>query len=328
MSAVTPEPIMKIAMGYMAAKFLFVANEIGLFDALANGPANLEELATRIAVPSRTTGIVAAAMLSLGLIEQEEGRYRNSAAAAAFLVDKATLNLRPMLRYFDTFSYPVWQNLSEAVRLDSGQGRFTKFDLAQQHAYSAGVEAITAPVAAALSISYDFGPHRRLLDVAGGTGSLLLAVLRHYPALRGTLFELPQVCTVARQRLAKEPERTRIDIVEGDLFGGPLPSDHDVVLVANAVHMFSLAHNVELMLKSRAAVQTGARLLLVDFWTDPTHSDPPAAALMSGAFLLTSGEGQTYSEQEADEWLKRTGWRKRERKALAGATSLVVAEAI
>jgi hypothetical protein len=267
-------------------------------------------------------------MLSLGLIDQEEGRYRNSAATAAFLVDKATLNLQPMLRYFDTFSYPVWQNLSEAVRLDSGQARFAKFDLAQPHTYSAGVEAITAPVAAALSISYDFGRHRRLLDVAGGTGSLLLVVLRHYPALRGTLFELPQVCTVARQRLAKEPERTRIDVVEGDLLAGPLPGDHDVVLVANAVHMLSVAHNVELMQKSRAAVQAGARLLLVDFWTDPTRSDPPAAALMSGAFLLTSGEGQTYSEQEADEWLKRTGWRKRERKALAGATSSVVAEAI
>jgi hypothetical protein len=63
MSAVTPEPIMKIAMGYMAAKFLFAANEIGLFDALATGSVNLEELATLIVVPSRTTGIVAAAML-------------------------------------------------------------------------------------------------------------------------------------------------------------------------------------------------------------------------------------------------------------------------
>ena len=107
-----------------------------------------------------------------------------------------------------------------------------------------------------------------------------------------------------------------------------LPDDHDVVLVANAVHMFSVVHNLELLQKSRAAVQAGAQLLLVDLWTDPTHSNPAAAALMSGAFLLTSGEGQTYSEQDAGEWLNRTGWRKRERKALAGATSLIVAEAI
>ena len=319
---------MKIATGFMAAKFLFAANEIGLFEAIESGPATLEEIANRIAVPSRTTAIVASAMVGLGLIEQEAGRYRNGAAVAAFLAGKTTVNLRPMLQYFDAISYPVWQNLTEAVRLDGGQGRFAKFDPAQQQIFSAGVEAFTAPVAAALPAAYDFSPHKRLLDVAGGTGSFLVALLRHCPGLRGTLFELPQVCTVARQRLAKEPERTRIEIIEGDLFGGSLPSGHDVVLVANAVHMFSATHNLELMRKSRAAVQAGARLLLVDLWTDPAHCDPPAAALMSGAFLLTSGEGQTYSEQEADEWLGQTGWRKRERKALAGATSLIVAEAI
>jgi hypothetical protein len=63
--------------------------------------------------------------------------------------------------------------------------------------------------------------------------------------------------------------------------------------------MFSVVHNLELLQKSRAAVQAGAQILLVDLWTDPTHSSPAAAALMSGAFLLTSGEGQTYSEQDA-----------------------------
>ena len=150
-----------------------------------------------------------------------------------------------------------------------------------------------SPLAAALPVAYDFTPHRRLLDVAGGTGSFLVALLRHCPGLRGTLFELPQVCAVARERLAKEPERARIDIVEGDLFNGYLPDDHDVVLVANAIHMFSVTHNLELMRKSRAAVQAGARLLIVDLWTDPTHSNPAAAALMSGAFLLTSGEGRS-----------------------------------
>jgi Dimerisation domain len=49
------------AMGFMAAKFLFAASEIGLFEALADGPASTDEIATRIAVPQRTTGIVLAA---------------------------------------------------------------------------------------------------------------------------------------------------------------------------------------------------------------------------------------------------------------------------
>jgi hypothetical protein len=98
------------------------------------------------------------------------------------------------------------------------------------------------------------------------------------------LFELPGACAVARQRLSTEPEETRIDIVEGDVFKTPLPSDHDVLLVANTVHVLSVPHNLELMRKMRATVKTGARLLLVDFWMNPTHTEPPAAALMSGNF--------------------------------------------
>ena len=66
MSAITPEPILNIAIGFMGAKQLFAASEIGLFEALADGPASLEELAGKTEVPARTAGIVAAAMVSLG----------------------------------------------------------------------------------------------------------------------------------------------------------------------------------------------------------------------------------------------------------------------
>jgi hypothetical protein len=64
MPAITPEPVLKIATGFMAAKHLFAASEIGLFEALADGPAGLEELAGKTAVPARTLGIVAAARRS------------------------------------------------------------------------------------------------------------------------------------------------------------------------------------------------------------------------------------------------------------------------
>ena len=326
--SVTPEPIMKIAMGFMAAKYLFAATEIGVFDVLARGPASLGELATSTGIPSRTLGIVAAAMVSLGLLEQDGSRYRNSETAEAFLADiPGRLDLRPILRYFDEIVYPRWEKFAEAIRTDQGQPQFSKFTTHQQQTFSAAVEVFSAPGAVALAGSYDFGRHHRLLDIAGGTGSFLIAVLQHHNALKGTLFELPGACAVARQRLANEPERSRIDVVEGDVFKDPLPGGHDVVLIANVVHVFSAAHNIELMRKIRAHVMPGARLLLVDLWTDPSHSQPSAAALMSGQFLLTSGEGQVYSEQEADEWLAQTRWKKLERKTLAGPASCIIAEA-
>ena len=51
-SSVTPDPIIQLAMGFMASKHLFIANEIGLFQRLAAGPATLDELAQRTGVPS------------------------------------------------------------------------------------------------------------------------------------------------------------------------------------------------------------------------------------------------------------------------------------
>jgi hypothetical protein len=312
----------------MAAKQLFAASEIGLFEALADGPAGLEELADKTAVPQRTVGIVAAAMVSLGLIDQEGSRYRNGEAAATFLAGKPGHDVRPVLRFFNSISYPLWERLADAVHIGEDQAQFGKFDREQQQIFSGGVEALTAPVAASLTAAYDFSGHKQLLDVGGGTGSFLLAVLRAYPALRGTLFELPGACAVARQRLSAEPEGKRIDIIEGDMFKTPLPAGHDVLLVANTVHVLSPLRNLDLMRKMRATAQSGARLLLVDLWMNPTHTEPPIAALMSGEFLVMGGEGQAYSEQEADHWLQQTGWRKHERMPLAGASSVIVAEAV
>lgn len=327
MTTPSPEPIMKIAMGFMASKHLYVASEIGLFEALAAGPATLDELASRTGVPARTVAIAASAMVSLGLIEQAGSTYRNGEATTAFLAGKPGPDLRPLLRFFDQISYPLWQKLADAVRSGNGQAQFGSFDKRQQEIFSAGVESFTGPGAAALAQNYDFSRHRRVLDVAGGTGSFLIAVLKRHPNLKGTLFELPGPCAVARRKLASLPEGSRIDVVDGDVFKDALPAGHDALIVANTVHVFSATHNIELLRKMRAGVQPGARLLLVDLWTDPSHTQPGPAALISGEFLVMSGEGQAYSEQEADAWLGQTGWTKIEKRPLAGPTSVIVAEA-
>jgi hypothetical protein len=76
-----------------------------------------------------------------------------------------------------------------------------------------------------------------------------------------------------------------------------LPTGHDVVLLANIIHYFLPEQNIELVGRVRAAVEPGARLLLVDWWTDPTHTQPVPAALMAGEFLANVG-GDVYSEDE------------------------------
>jgi hypothetical protein len=121
MAQITPDPIMRIALGFMAAKHLFVASATGLFEALAGGPATLDELAKKCGVPRRTLGISADAMTSLGLVERDRDRYCNSDAAAAFLAGMPGPDLRPMLRFFDRISYGLWTNLEAAVQAGEGQ---------------------------------------------------------------------------------------------------------------------------------------------------------------------------------------------------------------
>jgi len=123
----TPEPIMRIAMGFMAAKHLFVAGAIGIFEKLAEGAATADELAGRCGVPSRTLRISANAMLSLGLLEHDGERYRNGPVAAAFLAGNPGPDLRPMLSFWDRISYPAWTRLENAVRTGEGQAYFDRF---------------------------------------------------------------------------------------------------------------------------------------------------------------------------------------------------------
>jgi hypothetical protein len=231
-----------------------------------------------------------------------------------------------MLRFWDKLSYPAWLNLESAVRNGQGQAGFFRFDKEEQQIFSTGVEAFSAPAAAALATGYDFGRHRRILDVAGGTGSFLIAILRRHAGLRDTLFELPGTCAVARRRLAREPEGARVEVIEGDLLKDPLPEGHDAVVAANIVHGLSEPHNLDLLRNLRSHPAAGARLLLIDLWMDASRTQPPAAPLMSGEFLLHAGEGQSYAEDEADAWLAQTGWRKLERRPLAGPASVIIAE--
>jgi SAM-dependent methyltransferase len=326
-AGVVPDSIFQIASGFMAAKHLFVANEVGLFAALAAGASTLDELGSRTGIARSRLRILADAMVVLGLVERRGDRYRNGPVATAFLGGGDTsADLRPFLRFWDRLSYPTWIKFEEAVRTGRGQTSLS-FSEEDQRIFSEGVEALQVGPAHALPGAYDFSGHKRVLDVGGGTGSWLLAILQRYPELTGTLFELPMAAAVARQRLVDYPAGNRAEVVVGDFFSDPIPEGHDVVLIANVIHLFSPERNVHLLRRIRERVPGGARLLLVDFWTDPTHTEPSLAALLAGEFLVITGEGDVYSDEEVTGWLEGTGWRTLDRRTVTGPVSVVVAEA-
>jgi Dimerisation domain len=113
---VTPDAIMEVARGFMAAKHLFAASSIGIFEALADGPATVAEIATRAGISERAAHISADAMVALGFLDLEQGRYSNGAAASTFLAGRTPAGLRPVLRFRDLVSYPAWAQLEPVLR--------------------------------------------------------------------------------------------------------------------------------------------------------------------------------------------------------------------
>jgi SAM-dependent methyltransferase len=320
-----PDVILQLASGFMAAKHLFAANELGLFEALADSPARIEGLAARCGLTTRAARISADAMVALGMLERDGDTYRNGPAAATFLSGCTPADLRLLLRFWDKISYPTWETLADA--LATGPTReLSDVSGELQELAQAGIEAATAGALRALIETIDFSDTRRLLDVGGGTGSWTVGVAGANPHLHATVVDLPTVAPIATDRIVAAGLADRVTFASADALHDPLPTGHDVCIVANLIHYFSPEQNRTLLAQIRAAVEPRARLLIADFWTNPTHTEPLMAALMAGEFAVHIAQGDVYSVEEGEDWLAATGWALIAHQPLAGPFSLVVAE--
>ena len=282
-------------------------------------------LAQRTNIPRRTLRILADAMVALGFVERQGDLYQNSVVASTFLSGRTPADLRPALRYWNRLNYHRWTKLEEAVRTDQAVLGSLRSLPRNNRCTRRASKQLPRGRRGHWRGRMIGSRHRRILDLGGGTGSFLPRCSTSIVAWRGRLYDLPAVAALARQQLAESPLAARLRIVEGDFFTDPLPEDHDAILLANVVHNFLPERNRALLRRLGASAPAAARLLLVDFWTDPLHTQPLTAALMAGAFLLTS-QGDVYSAEEVRDWLLATGWRPLEHKVLAGPASLIVAE--
>jgi O-methyltransferase domain/Dimerisation domain len=311
----------------MGSRHLFVAGSTELFVALGQGPKSLGELAHTIGVQPRTVQLIAEALISLGLLEKLEDRYRNGPAVEAFLAETTTGDLRPFSRFWDRFNNAPWMDLETCIRTAKGDEPGRRASEDEARILTAGVAAATLGSAQALLTSYDWSRHQLLLDLGGGTGSFLRILLGAHRTLRGTLLELPEVAALARSTTLADLAEGRIDILEGSFFERSIPTGHDVVLLANVVHVLSAEQNLELFRRVRASVATGVRLLLVDIWLDPEGTTPSFGSLRSGDLVVLTGEGEFYSAEQVREWLRESGWNPLDQRPLAGPASLLIAEA-
>lgn len=149
---------------------------------------------------------------------------------------------------------------------------------------------------------YDFSNIRKLVDVGGGYGSLLAAILKANPRLHGVVFDLVAVVKGAGDALAGAQDRT--ELIAGDFFES-VPSDADAYILKNVIHDWDDDRARQILQNISYAMAPAAKVLIVDMIVPPGN-EPGPAKLVDMQMIVTTG-GKERSEAEFGELLSSAG---------------------
>ncbi|GAA3853092.1 hypothetical protein GCM10022243_18340 [Saccharothrix violaceirubra] len=318
-----PTPLVNVATGFMAAKQLFAASELGVFAALAAGPATSAELAERAGLPERTARILADAMVGLELLAFADGKYTNTAVTAEYLSGGDGLDLRPWLGFWNGMSYPHWLHYTESMRT-AQPGPF-QLDESNMGEFMNGVQTYNSLHAQQLAEHYDWRLHKNVLDLGGLAISFLTEAAARNPELTGAFVTTPDFIKMLEGSLTGELA-DRIKFQAADPLTDEIPGHYDAVLLEHVLHRFTPEQNKTFFTAARKVVDPGARLLVVDFLLladDARRIDP----ILAGEYLVIDGT-VVYPEAEVVSWLGETGWKFLETRPIPGSPRVVIAEAV
>ncbi len=318
-----PGPIVRAATGFMAAKQLFAASDLGVFAALEGRALTAAELAEALGVPERSARILADAMVGLDLVGFADGAYSNKAAASAYLAGGGDVDLRGFLKFWDQLSYPHWLSYNESIRTATP----AEFNMegARGEVFMGGVGGYNALHGAMLTANYDWSGARRVLDLAGLSTSFLTGAIDQNPEIRGVFAGDKGLIEWATSGLDAK-YKDKIEFVPTDVLADPIPGSFDTVLLEHVIHRYDTEQNKVILRKSRDVVEPGATLLLVDFTLEP-DGGRGLDALLAGEYLVIDGT-VVYPQEEVVAWLEETGWRLVDVRLLPGSPRVLIAEAV
>lgn len=237
-------------------------------------------------------------MVVLDLLVEEGQREFRLSEAGHLLRSDHPRSLRERVLYIGAVNYPV---AGAAIQsLQSGGtafehvfgmpffeylGRRPDIGQAFNGLMQQGVETRIRGVLAA----FDFSQARRIVDIGGGNGSLLSAILETVPDATGEIMDLPPVIAQARDRLASSSVGRRIEFAAGDLFEGPYPEEADLYLLSNILHDWDDERAQSILRRCRHAMGTTAKLLLVEEILPEAALDSPVTVANDYSMLLLTG---------------------------------------
>ena len=306
---------------------------LGVPDHLVHGPRTAAELAAATSADAGAMARLVRAGAGLGLFEEvEPDRYALTALGECLVTgvgtfrDYAIMMTDPFLaRPLEHFAQAITTG-RPAAQAALGQGIWDYLreqpDQASHFAGAmTGLSAARAPVVAA---HLDTSPYRRIVDVGGGQGLLLRALLAGAPRASGVLFDLPEVAAGAANPAAG-PAGPPIEVVGGSFFDG-VPAGADLYVLAHVLCDWDDAATATILANCHRAGQPGHSLAIVEALLPPRPGDALIPFLLDPHLLVTNG-GKIRLAGEFSALLTRAGYQLLQIIDLPGGQNIVLARA-
>lgn len=164
--------------------------------------------------------------------------------------------------------------------------------------YNSLLATVTAHDAAAVAAVYDFSGARMVIDVGGGHGDFLAAILKANPHLHGLVFDRPAVIAGARKGIEAEGLAARCECVGGDFFAA-VPSGGDIYLLKWVLLGWDDEHARRLLQNCHRAMSGQSILLIVEPLIPPSNAPHPAKLADVNVVVNYGGAARTEAEYRA-----------------------------
>jgi SAM-dependent methyltransferase len=311
---VRKEPMIREAvMQAGAARLLALAARLGVPDLLAEGPRTSDELAARLQAHAPTLHRLLRGWVACGVLgEREDGRFELLAAGRPLCRNAPDTEWYTLVEWAEVVD-PAMRGLDATVR--TGGTAFdhvfgmSVWDYRAAHPeagrnFNANVAAATARAANALLQACDFAGAQLVVDVGGGEGALVGAVLQAHPALRGIVFD--RLPGGAAARLQSLGVADRCEVRSGDFFEA-VPAGADIYLLKAIVHDWNDEEALRILRNCRRAMKPGARLLLVER-AAPDRAFAGSETIFSDVLMLVLEHGRERTEAQMRALLASAGF--------------------
>ena len=326
--------VRRLVNGYQVSQAVHVAVVLGLSDLLARGPRSVEDLADEADCHPRSLFRLLRALSTVGVYEElADGRFKSS-ALGDFLRSDAAEPIAGWAAFIGRpYHWQAWSGLLHSVR--TGENAFSSINGQSVWEYRAAhpdegvvfddaMTSLSKLMAGSVLDAYDFGRFASVVDVGGGHGAFLAAIMNRNPAQRGVLFDQPHVVAGATELLRKAGVESRCQVVGGDFFDTVPPDGHAYIL-KGVLHDWEDTEVRTILRTCRRAMTDNAILLIVERLLAGPNQGPEAAFSDLNMLVNTGGLGRT--EAGYRDLLTRTGFRPTTTVLAAGEIGIVEAVA-